>query len=452
MPNSLARQLSHTRFKALTSNGKKMEVAAFNGRLFTSDGRAYVRELGGFQNGENTVRNVPSPIRLELGRGIYIAEGRIVLVKKDYQGRDYIYSNDSDDLRQADINPRQLNPNDPSTRFRTMSLLSDLQSFPTGGDGTVMIHPGLYRKSDGSYQNFAGQLSIDLLTAYKPVVVDNQHIVALWINEDTNTSAITTSSEISQSIILKDDIPTAIGLINEAEETAPENRVGVWSYIVRGDDTVISEKNKFIGLRGIINVPNSGSGASTSQYIDQSGGTADTYGVLSGAINGANTTFTVSQAVYNTGSLSVYLNGQLQTQGTAEDWTETLPSAGTLAFATAPLTGDLITVNYTLGTVTGVVGNIDISKTANYTITGSEADGEISIDVDASTGNKTITLPTAASFQNRFLNVSKTDSSTNIVIIDGDESETINDDLTITMTLQYTNLRLQSDGVQWRIR
>jgi hypothetical protein len=86
--------------------------------------------------------------------------------------------------------------------------------------------------------------------------------------------------------------------------------------------------------------------------IDQSGGTGDTYGVLGGAINGSNTTFTVSQGVYISGKLTVYLNGQIQTQGTSEDWTETAPASGTFDFATAPTGGDEITVAYYTSTTT----------------------------------------------------------------------------------------------------
>ena len=81
-------------------------------------------------------------------------------------------------------------------------------------------------------------------------------------------------------------------------------------------------------------------------YIDQSGGTSDTYGVLSGTINGSNAVFTVSQALYATGALKVWLNGQLMTQGSAEDFVETTPASGTFTFNTAPATGSLITVEY----------------------------------------------------------------------------------------------------------
>lgn len=83
-------------------------------------------------------------------------------------------------------------------------------------------------------------------------------------------------------------------------------------------------------------------------YIDQSGGTGDTYGAVSGLINGSNALFNVSQNLYATGSLKVFLNGQLLTQGSSEDWVETNPSLGTFTFNTAPISGDLISVEYQL--------------------------------------------------------------------------------------------------------
>lgn len=80
--------------------------------------------------------------------------------------------------------------------------------------------------------------------------------------------------------------------------------------------------------------------------IDASEGTDTTYGTLSGSIDGSNTTFTVSNAGYLTGKLEVYLNGQLQTQGSDVDWEETSPANGTFDFNTAPESGDIIIVKY----------------------------------------------------------------------------------------------------------
>lgn len=81
-------------------------------------------------------------------------------------------------------------------------------------------------------------------------------------------------------------------------------------------------------------------------FVDQSGGTGDTHGALSGDVNGANTTYTVSKGEYISGTLKVYLNGQLQIQGSSEDWVENTPASGTFDFNTAPQTGDQITAVY----------------------------------------------------------------------------------------------------------
>jgi hypothetical protein len=81
-------------------------------------------------------------------------------------------------------------------------------------------------------------------------------------------------------------------------------------------------------------------------YIDQAGGTSDTYGVLAGTRNGSNKVFTVSQGAYATGTLKVWRNGQLMTQGTGEDFVETTPASGTFTFDVAPASTDEITVEY----------------------------------------------------------------------------------------------------------
>jgi hypothetical protein len=81
-------------------------------------------------------------------------------------------------------------------------------------------------------------------------------------------------------------------------------------------------------------------------FIDQAGGTGDTYGILAGARDGNNVEFTVSQSAYASGSLSVYFNGQLLTQGSSEDWHEAIPASGTFHFTVAPEATDEITVVY----------------------------------------------------------------------------------------------------------
>lgn len=80
-----------------------------------------------------------------------------------------------------------------------------------------------------------------------------------------------------------------------------------------------------------------------NDFIDQTpqGGT---YGLLGGLVNDVNTLFTVSEGIYATGTLRVFVNGVLQQNGAT--WTETTPGSGTFTFVTAPFTGDIITAIY----------------------------------------------------------------------------------------------------------
>jgi len=92
-------------------------------------------------------------------------------------------------------------------------------------------------------------------------------------------------------------------------------------------------------------------------YMDQTGGTGDTCGVIAGAMNSVNTDFEVAQHAYISGSLQVYLNGILQLQGTAEDWVELIPASGTFRMNVAPASTDEITVSYLYSGVITVVGD-----------------------------------------------------------------------------------------------
>lgn len=64
---------------------------------------------------------------------------------------------------------------------------------------------------------------------------------------------------------------------------------------------------------------------------------------VSGSVNGSNTVFT-TQSPYVSTTLEVYVNGLRQARTTHV--TETSPSLGTFTLDTAPLTGDIIRVNY----------------------------------------------------------------------------------------------------------
>ena len=140
-------------------------------------------------------------------------------------------------------------------------------------------------------------------------------------------------------------------------------------------------------------------------FIDQAGGTSDTYGVLSGAIDGVNTTFTVSESAYTTGSLKSWINGQLLTQGSSEDWTETTPISGIFDFIIAPLSGDEITVEYQTGdgAFSGnlTADNILINNTVVFASEYDNGNSGDSFAIDWSNGNKqkiTLTESPTATF------------------------------------------------------
>lgn len=146
------------------------------------------------------------------------------------------------------------------------------------------------------------------------------------------------------------------GTVTEAKQVLADNTTNDVSTTKHGyAPKAPNDTAKFLRGDGSWAVPSSM--GSNSFQIDSSGGTSDTYGVLGGLVNSSNTLYTVSLGSYVSGSLEVYLNGQLQTQGTAEDWVETTPASGTFTFNTAPQTGDVIMVGYRYSVATS--GNAD---------------------------------------------------------------------------------------------
>ncbi len=87
-----------------------------------------------------------------------------------------------------------------------------------------------------------------------------------------------------------------------------------------------------------------------------------------------------------------------------------------------------------------------VAKSAAYT-----AGGDETILVDATAAARTITLPAAAGKLGWIYNIKKVDSSANAVVIDGNASETIDGELTFSLTVQYMSLTIVSDGSNWHI-
>jgi hypothetical protein len=89
-----------------------------------------------------------------------------------------------------------------------------------------------------------------------------------------------------------------------------------------------------------------------------------------------------------------------------------------------------------------------VSKSDDYTIL--ESDNQKLIKVDASGAARTITLLAAATAGDGFtLEIKKTDSSANLVTIDGNASETIDGATTVILAGQNGSVRLICDGSNW---
>lgn len=95
--------------------------------------------------------------------------------------------------------------------------------------------------------------------------------------------------------------------------------------------------------------------------------------------------------------------------------------------------------------------SIDYTTTtvsANATL--SDISGLVTILCDCTSGNITISLPTAVGNQAAF-NIKKIDSSTNTVTIDPDSTETIDGQSTVTIYDDDDFVQVQSDNSNWVI-
>ena len=86
-----------------------------------------------------------------------------------------------------------------------------------------------------------------------------------------------------------------------------------------------------------------------------------------------------------------------------------------------------------------------VTKTGAYTLLASDQN----VLGDATSGAFTLTLPAAASNSGQVYYITKIDSSTNVVTIDANGSETIDGELTLELGGQYNSVQIISDGSNW---
>ena len=88
-----------------------------------------------------------------------------------------------------------------------------------------------------------------------------------------------------------------------------------------------------------------------------------------------------------------------------------------------------------------------VTKTIDYTAVTNDY-----VLVNATSGDVTITLPTAIGNSGKKINITKIDNSTNKVIINTSLSQTILGELVQYITYKYDNYTLISDGANWLIK
>jgi hypothetical protein len=160
-------------------------------------------------------------------------------------------------------------------------------------------------------------------------------------------------------------------------------------------------------------------------------------------------------ATYNVGSstlglLSLYLSlgasATLRilgsTSGSPASWTLTIPS-------TAGLAGQGL-LNAGSGTMEWKPQQVNATaQSGDYTIL--DNDGFRTVNVTTSTSARTITLPTLADNAGRIITIKKVDSAVGTIIVDGENSETIDGDTTVTITDQYQSITVHAGATEWNI-
>lgn len=94
---------------------------------------------------------------------------------------------------------------------------------------------------------------------------------------------------------------------------------------------------------------------------------------------------------------------------------------------------------------TGAGSSNITTKTAAYTATITDD----VILVDSTSAAFTVTLPAASTATGKILRIVKIDSTENVVTLDGDSTETINNQTTFEVSGEFSSVSIVSDGTEW---
>ncbi len=211
-------------------------------------------------------------------------------------------------------------------------------------DGLVTaMTPILYTVGPGQTSNWQQIANANIrqggssaeLAGLQPDIVTSDYVITQstpWVITNVEILGITTASASGQAAIqFEDEANNPLGSPGTVDE-----------FQITGTPVTAVR----IGNKVIYTISGTGGGGGGGNYIVDQTPDDGTYGHLIGAIDGTNTTFTVSSGLYLTGTLIVCVNGVVLLQGGADDWTETDPATGTFDLNVPPVPGDVVTAIY----------------------------------------------------------------------------------------------------------
>jgi DUF4097 and DUF4098 domain-containing protein YvlB len=190
-------------------------------------------------------------------------------------------------------------------------------------------------------------------------------------------------------------------------------------------------------------------GSGLNFFVDQTPA-GDTYGLLSGSVNGSNVTFTCSQGSYLSGSGKLYINGQLQIQGSSYDWVEATPASGTITLNTAPATGEKLTFEYLTEAGTPAEVSYSYYDTTPVNITAVSGRHFIELDPVAAGATMEVNFPSAVGNTAEYV-VKRVSGGADAVDLNANGSENIEGAATATLRRAGESVTILSNNVELKI-
>lgn len=297
----------------------------------------------------------PFRVKANPGAAILPRAGRRVKIKKDEDGEWEVYKISFNDLKEANIDARALEPNTPYRAFRYLNEIVDSNSYPVSGM-KVNVREWLYVLPDGTLGLWRGTTAsthIDL-TSSIPATTDHHRYAMLFFNTTLHQAGsfpIQVTVSTSQSSITSPLDSTDLQECLTARASAA--CVPIKAYYLKQGMTVVGNAARDVDMRQFLNVPDDP--ASTLDIRNQTAGeawaardnlyfdsataswfkidndavpikVAPLRGVATAAATSGSTTNTIRTRGLMTGYTGLTAGGALFASGTAGGVTQTRPT------------------------------------------------------------------------------------------------------------------------------